>query len=237
MNFLRSFLDNNSVFGKLMTRCGILIAANLLFVLCSIPVVTAGAAWSALYYVMLETLYREPELNPFRTFWEGLKENWRQATVCWLGALALGAFLYLEQFWCSQFDGVIGMFRYPLLGLLLILAVLVCYGFPTLAAFHVTLPQLLKNCIYFAVKRPFTLILVLATNVVPLAVTWLDRNNLPLYAFLWCMFGFAAVAMFNASLLLKLYKPYLQTPEEEEALETVQPSEQQVLEDMKKLGM
>ncbi|MCD8127543.1 MAG: hypothetical protein LUD82_08910 [Clostridiales bacterium] len=42
MRFLRGFMDNDSAFGQLMTRCGILIAANLLFILTLLPVVTAG---------------------------------------------------------------------------------------------------------------------------------------------------------------------------------------------------
>lgn len=232
MNFLRGFLDNNSAFGKLMTRCGILIAANLLFVLCCIPVVTVGAGWAALYYVMFKVLYRDPELNPFRTFWAGLKENWRQATLLWLAGLALGAFLYLEQFWCSQAGGVVGLFRYGVLALLLVLVILACYTFPTLSVFRCTLPQLLKNCVYFAVRRPVTLVLVLCAHVLPVALTLLDRNNLPLYGFLWCMFGFSAVAMFSASLLLKLYRPYLEPQEEDEP-----DLDRQALEDMKKLDL
>ena len=238
MNFLRSFLDNNSVFGQLMTRCGIIIAGNILFVLCSIPVVTAGAAWSALLYVMLKTLHRDRELNPFRTFWQGLKENWKQATLCWLATLILGVYLYLEQFWCSQFEGIMGGFRYLILGLMLMAGVLAAYAFPTLASFRVTFPQLFKNCVYFAVKNPVTLLLMLASFVVPFGITWLDQANLPLYGFIWCTVGFGAVAMFQASLLLKLYQPYLQTEEDQEpAGEDHTPNERQVLEDMKKLGM
>ena len=33
MNLLRGFLDNDSAFGQLMTRCWIIIACNVLFVL------------------------------------------------------------------------------------------------------------------------------------------------------------------------------------------------------------
>lgn len=238
MNFLRSFLDNNSVFGQLMTRCGIIIAGNILFVLCSIPVVTAGAAWSALLYVMLKTLYRDRELNPFRTFWQGLKENWKQGTLCWLAVLALEGFLYLEQFWCSQFEGIMGSFRYLILGLMALVGVLAAYAFPTMAAFRVMFSQLFRDCVYFAVKSPVTLVLVLASLVVPFGITWLDQANLPLYGFLWCGFGFGAVAMFQASLLLKLYRPYLQQEEDQEPDQGEKvPSEKQVLEDMKKLGM
>ena len=72
MNFLRSIFDNDSVFGQLMTRCGTIIAANLLFLLFSIPVVTTGAAWTALHYTMMKML-REKEINPFKTFWNGCR--------------------------------------------------------------------------------------------------------------------------------------------------------------------
>ena len=238
MNFLRSFLDNNSVFGRLMTRCGILIAANLLFVLCCIPVVTAGAGWAALYYVMLKTLYREPELNPFRTFLDGFRQNWRQGTAVFLIGAALAGVLYLEHFWVSQAEGAVAMLRYPLLALAFATAVLFCYLFPTLATFRGTLPQMVKNCIYFAVKRPLNLVLILLAHAVPVAVTYLDQVNQPLYVFIWCMCGFSAIAMFTSSLLLPLYRPYLQKEEGEEEAPTAEPpSEQQVLEEMEKLGM
>ena len=46
--FLGGVFSNDSLFGQLMTRCGILVAANLMFIVCSIPVVTAGPALCAL---------------------------------------------------------------------------------------------------------------------------------------------------------------------------------------------
>ncbi|MCD7867186.1 MAG: YesL family protein, partial [Clostridiales bacterium] len=52
-------LDNDSAFGKIMTRCGILIGANVMFVIFSIPVVTIGPAWTALHFVMMKTLQSE----------------------------------------------------------------------------------------------------------------------------------------------------------------------------------
>ncbi|MCC8181594.1 MAG: hypothetical protein LIO45_01220, partial [Clostridiales bacterium] len=74
MRFLRGLLDNDSVFGQLMTRCGILIAANLLFVLSLLPVVTAGAGYAALYFTLL-TCLREQTCNPFTTSYNKLKVN------------------------------------------------------------------------------------------------------------------------------------------------------------------
>lgn len=234
---LRGFFDNNSVFGQLMTRCGILIAANLMFVLFSLPVVTIGASWAALHYTMLKTL-REKELNPFRTFWEGFRTNLKQATAAWLVLLALAVVLVLELFWCGQFTGPVAYFRYGLLVLLILEIVIGIYLFPTMAAFRATLPQLLQDSVYFAVRRPVTLVLLAAAHILPMALTYVDYVRLPLYAFLWCTFGFAAVAMFSANELLKQFSAYLAPAEDPDAPDgSPQKSEAEILEEMKKLGM
>lgn len=247
MNWLRGFLDNNSVFGRLMTRCGILIASNLLFVLFSLPIVTAGAALAGLYYTMLKTLRGDGELNPFRTFWEGFRSNFKQATMVWLILLALVGVLALEIFWCRQFAGPVALFRYGLMALLVIVVILAAYLFPTMAAFRATLPQLVQDCIFFAIQKPIHLILILFSNIVPMVLTYVDYGNLPLYAFVWCVVGFSAVAMFCSSLLLKQFLPYLPKvdacgdviEEGEEAPPEGAPerSEAEILDEMKKLGM
>lgn len=237
MKWIQSILDNNSVFGQLMTRCGILIAANILFLLFSVPVVTAGASFAALYYTMLKVLRGEDELNPFRAFWQGFRENFKQATAAWLILLALGGFLCLEIFWCSQFTGPVAMFRYGLYALLLIEIVVASYLFPTMAAFRATLPQLIQDSIFFAIRRPVTLILILFANVGPLTLTYVDYVHLPVYAFLWCIVGFAGVAMFNSSLLVKQFAPYLSPVAEDEAEGPPEKSERDILEEMKKMGM
>ena len=41
---INAFLSNESSFGKLMTKLGIIIGANLMFALFSLPVFTVGAA-------------------------------------------------------------------------------------------------------------------------------------------------------------------------------------------------
>ena len=67
-----------------MNVCGIVIAANIMFVLVSMPVVTAGPAFAAMYHVMLRFLRSDGEINPFKEFWISLKSNFRQAIIVWL---------------------------------------------------------------------------------------------------------------------------------------------------------
>lgn len=243
------FLSNESRFGHLMTRLGILMAANLLFLLSCIPVVTAGAGLCALHHTLLKTLRGDGEINPFVQFWQGFKRNFRQATAAFLLLLALAVLLALEIFWCSQFTGPVALFRYGLYAIAIAALVLALYLFPTIAAFDAPLPQLLANSFAFAMKSPLTALCVVATSVVPVAFTLAGGRYQPLYAFIWCMIGASGLAMLHDSMLLRLFKPYLPRvdvcgeiiPEgmeddfvtEEQAVR----SDKATLEDMLRLGM
>ena len=191
---INAFLSNDSSFGKAMTKIGIIIGANLMFVLFSLPLVTAGAAWAALCHVMLKTLRGDGVLNPFRQFWAGFRGNFKQATIVWIAALALFAFGTADVQICLKAEGWVAGLRYPIYGLGGILLILLIYLFPTMAAFENSIGVLIRHSIYFALKKPLKLIVLLFFHVFPLYLTYSDAQYLPLYAFLWCFFGFGAIA-------------------------------------------
>jgi len=244
---LSSFLSNDSRFGRLMTRFGVIIGGNLMFILFSLPFITIGAAYTALHFVMLKTLRGDGVVNPFKLFWHAFRENFRQATAAWLAALLLSGFLFADFRLVSHAGGSLDWLRIPLLILSLLLAVMALYLCPVMAAFKDTLPHLLRNCLFFASRRIYKVPVILFFNLFPLYLTYTDPQMLPLYAFLWTFFGFGAVAMLNSALLLPEMRPFLPkvnafgdfiTEEEEPKTEDgMQPSQKQILEDMKKLGM
>ena len=254
---ISSFLSNESRFGKIMTRCAIIIAANVLFLLSSLPVVTTGAAYAALYHVMFKTLRGDGVLNPFVQFWTGFRTNFRQASIAWLLALALAVFGYADVRICLRAGGWLSSFRYAVYALGLPLLVVLLYLFPTMAAFEDTLPNLARNSLYFALRKPLKLAVILFFHVFPLLLTYTDAQMLPLYAFLWCTFGFGAIAMLTARLLLPEFQPYLPLVDEcgdfildrdgnrlkpgdapEDAPKSHrEKTEKEILEEMRRLGM
>ena len=204
-----SLISNESLFGRIMTRVGVVIAANIMFILFSMPVVTAGAALAALYHTMFKMLRSKDAINPFKQYWAGFKGNFKQGTIVWLIALVLIAFGYFDLRICQQAGGFIGALRYGIYALALILFIVLIYIFPTMAAFSDTIPNLVRNSIYWALKSPFKLLVNLFFHFFPMFLTYSDRQYLPLYAFLWTMFGFAAIALLTANLLLPMFEPYL----------------------------
>ncbi len=255
---MSSFLSNDSPFGRLMTRCGVIIGANLMFVLFSMPLVTVGASFAALYHVMFKTLRGDGELNPFRTFWEGFRSNFKQATLVWIAAIALFLFGAADlriiaaagASGSASGSSALAFLRYPILAMGICALILVLYLFPTMAAFADTIPHLLRSSLYFAMHRPWKIPVIVFFDVFPLYLTYTDPQMMPLYAFLWCFFGFGAIAMLGAVLLLPDMAPFLDQGREdlsEEASDEPDiadaPGEseaedvQRALDDMQKLGM
>ncbi len=259
-----SLISNESLFGRIMTRIGTVIAANILFALCCMPVVTAGAGLAALYHTMLKMLRSKDAINPFKQFWKGFTGNFKQATVVWLISLVLIIMGIFNVRICRQAAGFIGSLRYGVYALGLILFIILIYLFPTMAAFSDTLPNLIRSSLYWAMRKPFKLLVNLFFHFFPMFLTYTDRHFLPLYAFIWAMFGFGAVALLTSYLLLSEFEPYLpvvdecgdfilkrngeplmpgeELDEEDEELvaESFGPgemSEEEVLEEMRKLGM
>lgn len=207
--FLQGFLDNDSYFGKFMTKLGIIIGANLMFIIFSIPGITIGAGFVALYHVMLKTLRGDGVINPFKQFWIGFKSNFKQATICWILMVAFGVFVYMDVKICQQAGGIFSVFLYGVYAIGAIVMVIYLFLLPTMAAFADTIPHLIRNAIFFAVKQPFKTLVIVFFDVFPMVLTYTDLQNLPLYAFIWTMCGFGLVAMLGSTLLLPEFKPFL----------------------------
>jgi uncharacterized membrane protein YesL len=203
------FFSNDSVWGQIMTRAWILIGANIMFVLFSLPIVTAGPAFAALYHVMLRTLRSDGEISPLKEFWKGFKGNFRQALVYWLIVLALVLVGVLDIRFSVYMGGILTWFKY---GIYLIggsLLILTSFLFPVMAAFDDSLRGLVRNAFYFIGKNPVRALLIALINAVPIVWTYMDLQRLPLYSFIWVTLGFSACAMAVSSLLIGDFNRFL----------------------------
>lgn len=205
-----AMFSNDSPFGRLMNKCGIIIAANIMFIAFCIPIVTAGASYTALHYVCLKTIKNEWEINPFKEFWIGFKTNLKQGIIAGIISIILGIFLIMDIKICTFADGLVGAFKIPVYALSIIFAAIVLYLFPTMATFENKLKKLAFNGIFFAIKKPVKTLVILFINIVPLVISYIDVNYQPLYAFIWFFFGFGLITMIEAWLLWPEFKPFIE---------------------------
>lgn len=201
---MRNPLDNPFV--QILSRIGDLILVNMLFILCSIPVITAGAAAAALHKVA-QSIVMDTEVGVFMPFFRAFKENFKQATVLWLGELVILGALVSYRLIFDGFlpQGVASVLNILLLVVGLLLLCVAVYALPLLVRYENSLSQLLKNAaILSVIKLPRTLAMVGLALIMPVTF-YLSVTVFIDTLFFWMIIGFGFVAYLDSKLLKPVF--------------------------------
>lgn len=166
------FFSYESKFSQTMLKLCSTAWLNLLWFLCSLPIFTAGASTTALYYVTLK-MARDEETNLTKLFFKSFRENFRQATTLWLILLAVGLvlaadgyILYHLRLAATGFPGVLWTLILALIIVVSIVYVIVLmYVFPLVASVSNTNWAMLKNSFFIGIHYLFCSILIFAIHL------------------------------------------------------------------------
>ena len=186
------------------------IMLSVLWMVCSIPVVTIGASTTAMYYVTLK-LVRDEDGYTFRSFFKSFKENFKQSTIIWLIFLVAGIVLGVDVFFFLRvFNGSQNV-RTIMLAIFMAMSFLYfamfTFVFPLQARFYNPVKRTIFNAFFMSIRHLFQTIgmLVIDVGVVFLAFTYLPQIIL---------FGVALIAFLNSYILASIFKKYM--PEDAE---------------------
>lgn len=139
------------------------IAICLLWAVFCLPIITAGAATTALFYTADKVIFRE-EGRLLATFWQSFKDNFKQATLIGLLFGLLFCFLYLDVFYSYTLYSS-GYLHIALLGVILVVTALIlawsAYVFPYIGKYTDTTKQAFKKCAMMALGNlPWSLLIL-----------------------------------------------------------------------------
>lgn len=200
------FFNPDSPLMRFLTKLADLMILNLLFLLSCIPVVTIGAAWTALYYVTLK-MVRDEEDSIVRGFFRAFRRNWKQATILWLMVLGLGAVMVLDiRFLNAMGDSATAAVLKTAVEILGVLGLMVLqYLFPGLARFEASTGDTLKNACLLAVGNlPKTLLLSGAAVGAVYLSCW-SNLTISVAIVVWVLMGFALMAYGNSGVLVNIF--------------------------------
>lgn len=166
------FFSYDSKFSQLLLKLCYSCYLNLLWFVCSLPIITIGASTTALYYASLKLIRGEEGSSVAGMFFRSFRENFRQATVLWLILLAVGLFLgadgYILYHLRAVSSGTMAVVWTLLLAVLIAAAVLyvivLLYTFPLVASVSNTTLAMLKNAFLIGTHYLFATILVFAVH-------------------------------------------------------------------------
>lgn len=204
------FLDMDSPVMRILNRVADLLILNFLMIICCIPVITAGAAYTAMHYVLLK-MVRDEEGYLVRGFFKSFAANFKQATVIWLIMLLIIG-VYIGDGLIFQYSSI--QFPKPLMIAVVAIAILLLmtalYVFPLQARFENTVKNTLKNAMILAFANLPKTILMVVLYALPLVIAYFSS-----YALIFViMFGISAPAYGAALLYSGIFKKF--EPEEED---------------------
>ena len=202
--------DMDSPVMRVLNRVGDLLILNVLMIVCCIPVITAGAGFTAMHYVLLK-IVRGEEGYLIRGFFKSFRSNFRQATLIWLLMLLVVA-VYVGDIWIFNYSGLV--FPKPLIiavaAVAFVLLMIAVYVFPLQARFENSVKNTLKNAMLLAFANLPRTILMMACYILPLVLGYFST-----YALLFViMLGISAPAYAAAWIYSGIFKKLEPEPEE-----------------------
>lgn len=209
---MSKIFDMDSPIMRVLNRVGDLLILNLIMIVCCIPVITAGAAFTGMYYVLLK-IVRGEEGYLIRGFFKSFKQNFKQATILWLLILLVMG-IYVGDFLIFNYSGI----SFPKAFVIVICAIAVVllmvgvYIFPILARFDNSIKNIIKNSFFMAILNLPKTVLMVLIPFVPFVIMYFST-----YATIFVlMFGISVPAYVSAYLYSGIFKRF--EPEEEKAV-------------------
>ncbi len=204
----------DSKFMRAMSTLGDLMLLNFVFLLCCLPVVTIGAAVTALDTVAFR-IARGTEGRILALFFRSFRQSFRRATALWLLLLLAGVVAVLDLRIFTALGGWLRLLRVPFILLLLMTFFTAGFAFPLLSQFENGVTGTLKNALFLGLGYLPRTLVVTVLNVFPFALLLVDPYLFLYAGFLWVFLYFAAASVLIARLLEKVFAPYRE-PEKEE---------------------
>ncbi len=204
---MKNFLDMDSPVVRFFNRMADLFILNILVLLLCIPVITAGAAFTAMHYVLLK-MVRDEEGYLVRGFFKSFKQNFKQATALWLLMLvAAGIFIGDYYIFSTQAMTLPTALEVIIFAFGFFIALMSTYIFPLLARFENTIKNTIKNaCFMTFINFPKTL-LMLIVYAIPLVALYFYIGYAMIFVILYGVSVPAYIAAFLYSKTFKRFEP------------------------------
>ncbi|HAX40817.1 MAG TPA: hypothetical protein DCY10_08090 [Clostridiales bacterium] len=197
----------NSPVMRFLERVFDLVVLNLLTLVLCIPIVTAGAAMTALFKTLFDI--RQQKGRTLITFWQTFRAEFRPALplglLAFVAIAAYGGYLYLlyaqlaeEAAWAWITVAAIGaLFFFPM-----------TFVFPLFAKFQNTIKKTIVNAFYMSIRHLPVTLLMLAMQAVWVFAIFLFPYQAAFLVLAWFFFGISLPAYLGSGLFLKVFAHY-----------------------------
>ena len=194
----------DSPFMNFLNRVGDIMILNVMVILFSIPIVTAGASITAGYYIAYK-MTKDEESYIVRGFWKAFKENFKQSTLIWLIMLVMLVVIFGD-FWIVFYSGM--QFGKVLSVAVVVVSAIMMMGLvymlPMQARFSNTIKNIIKNSFLMSISHLPSTILFIVLFAVPFLLLYLVPQSVPIIL----LFAAGGLIFLKSFLYLRIFKKY-----------------------------
>ncbi len=216
---LQGLFNYDNPVWRFIGKLGDLIVLNILWIVTSIPIVTAGASTTALYYVTLK-LVRDEDGYTIKSFFKSFKENFRQSTIIWLIMLTVGLILGFDLYFFMYMQTEPSKLRTVMVmifgSISLIYICILTYVFPLQSRFYNPIKRTLFNAFFMSVRHILQTLGILVMDAAVVVLMFFTFFAAPQFSVLFFLFGFPLIAFVNSFVFHGIFKKYMPKSDRED---------------------
>lgn len=217
---VKKMFQSDNLFNNVMTKIFDLMLLSVLWLLCSIPVITIGASTAALYDTTMKMAEGRAE-GIWKGFFRAFRGNFRQSIPITLAFLLLIGILTADfHILSSSKRNEASLLYGGCITILVIGCAVFSYAFPLLAKFENTFQNTMINAAKIAVTHLVQTAVILIVNFLPIVWFLVSPETFSLVFWLWIIVGTGIAAYVNSILLVKVFGEFI--PQEEDIKENEQ---------------
>ena len=191
-----------------------LFILNILWIVCSIPIVTFGASTTAMYYCTLKIARDRDSGGVFSMFFHSFKDNIIQSTIIWVIMAVIGGILFFDIRFFSIYspmnNTVIRMIVFTITCFLIMLWLFIfLYVFPIQAKFINPIKQTFKFALFMSIKHLIRTVIILAGSVMILAAVYFLIMRMPGVMSMLVLILGSGISLFQASQFNMIFDKYI----------------------------
>ena len=196
-----------------LDKVGDIFFLNMFFVISCLPIITIGAAFTALYYTCFKMADNKEGSSILKLYIKSFKSNFKQATVLWILMLAVlvGAYASYVGWYYTENNMLLMLTGF----ILIIVSLFFPLQYPLLARYDNTCFTIIKNSFILALTKFKSWAVVFFAWGGPIIVYAMNPDFFIWTWFFWIVYLFAFVAYGTSFSLLKLFSE-LESAQEEQ---------------------
>lgn len=191
--------------GNFLRTAWDLFILQLLWIVCSLPIITMGPATSALFSVTLK-LARDESVSAVREFFTALKTNFKQSLVLGLIALAGALIAYTDIVFALAQEGNMKTLFLIVSGIVIALwLIFTSFSFPLQARYENDLKTHIGNSFLAAFCAPGKTIRMWVVYAIPIALLVLAYNIVIYFGWIYVFYGMSLPIYINSRTLRDIF--------------------------------